>query len=128
MRLLLDTHTFIWWASEPGKLSPTALGLCEDANSTLYLSVGSVWEMQIKHQLGKLELREPLDEIIQTQQTANHLQLLPIEVNHILELYRLPYHHRDPFDRLLITQAKVEGLSLLSGDSVFSQYAVRVIW
>lgn len=128
MQLLVDTHTFIWWASEPDKLSSTALEACQDATSSLYLSVGSIWEIQIKHQLGKLQLHKPLDEIIQAQQTANDLQVLPIEVSHILELYKLPYHHRDPFDRLLIAQAKVENLSLLSGDSVFSQYAVRVVW
>jgi PIN domain nuclease of toxin-antitoxin system len=128
MKLILDTHTFIWWANEPEKLSEKALTACQDNSNTLILSVVSVWEMQIKMQLGKLKIRRPIEKLIKTQQQANGLQVLPIELAHVLSLSGLPSHHKDPFDRLLITQANVEGAILVSVDLVFSSYSVKVLW
>ena len=128
MKLLLDTHTFIWWDSEPAKLSSSALSACQDQANTLILSVVSVWEMQIKSQLGKLRLNLPLIEIITGQQQTNNIEILPIELEHVLELQSLPHHHGDPFDRLLIAQANAEGAVLVSGDSVFSKYPVTLVW
>lgn len=113
MKLLLDTHTFIWWDSEPGKLSPQALSLCQDRQNMLLLSVASVWEMQIKLQLDKLKLTLPLADLIESQQQTNNLELLPILVTHVLALQHLPMHHKDPFDRLLITQSNVEDVVLV---------------
>jgi PIN domain nuclease of toxin-antitoxin system len=127
MKLLLDTHTFIWWDSEPARLSPRALALCQDQANTLLFSVASGWEMQIKLQLGKLRLNLPLADVIATQQQANGVQVLPITLPHVLALSSLPTAHKDPFDRL-IAQANVEGAVLLSGDLVFSQYPVSVVW
>ena len=127
MRLLLDTHIFLWWAGEPGRLSARVRALCEDTSNELVLSVVSVWEMQIKLQLGKLRLGLPLQDLIATQQRTNGLVILPIELAHVLALQGLPGHHNDPFDRLLIAQANVEGVTLLSADSVFSRYPVTVI-
>ena len=128
MKLLLDTHTFIWWDSEPSRLSSQALSLCQNQENTLLLSVASVWEMQIKLQLGKLSLKLPLAEVIESQRQANGVEVLPIRLEHVLTLEKLPAHHKDPFDRLLIAQAQVEDVVLVSGDPVFTRYPVKVIW
>ena len=128
MKALLDTHAFIWWANEPARLSPKALTLCQDRSHTILLSLVSVWEIQIKYQLGKLQLRLSLAELIEEQQRANQLEILPITLIHILGLTDLPTHHRDPFDRLLIAQAVSERLTLISHDPHIAQYHVHVIW
>lgn len=128
MKLLLDTHTFIWWDSEPAKLSPQALALCQDRQNVLLLSVVSVWEMQIKLQLGKLRLTLPLREIIETQRQTNNVEILPITLVHVLALENLPTHHKDPFDRLLVAQALVEEAVLVSADPNIAKYAVQVVW
>lgn len=128
MKLLLDTHAFIWWDNEPAKLSPRVLALCQDRTNILLLSVASVWEMQIKLQLGKLKLNLPLVEIIETQQQRNNIEVLPVALAHVLALQDLPPHHKDPFDRLLIAQANVEGATLLCNDPVFAKYGVNALW
>ena len=125
--LLLDTHTFLWWDSAPERLSATVLALCRDPSVVLSLSLVSLWEIQIKSDLGKLPLSLPLAEILRDQQAAG-LQLLPITPAHIFALGTLPPHHKDPFDRLLIAQAIAEGLPLASMDSLFAPYAVPVLW
>ena len=122
MRVLLDTHIFIWWNGNADLLSPTARALCEDKGNTLVLSLASVWEMQIKYQLGKLTFNQPLPEIIQSQQRKNGIELLPITPEHIYALHHLRAHHRDPFDRLLIAQATVEQMPLITADSTFFPY------
>ena len=127
MKLLLDTHIFLWLNQEPNKLSTKALKACEDSNNTLYLSHVSPWEIQIKNQLGKLELDEPLESMIKIQQQENDLKLLPIELSHIYALAKLPYHHNDPFDRLLIAQASVESMSLVTVDSKITPYPIDLI-
>jgi PIN domain nuclease of toxin-antitoxin system len=127
MKLLLDTHAFIWWATEPEKLSMQALALCQDKTSSLMLSVASVWEMQIKLQLGKLKLNLLLRELVESQQ-SNGVQVLSIDMEHVLALDTLPAHHKDPFDRLLIAQANAEGAFLVSADQVFSNYPVKLLW
>ncbi|KPV54021.1 twitching motility protein PilT [Kouleothrix aurantiaca] len=128
MKLLLDTHTFIWWDSEPTRLSETALALCNDSANELLLSVTSLWEMQIKRQLGKLSLRLPLEDIVAHQQATNGVFLLSITEEHIYRLDGLPSPHKDPFDRLLVAQANSEGAVLVSTDPIFSSYPVEVIW
>jgi len=100
MKLLLDTHAFIWWDSEPSRLSPRALALCQNPENLLIVSVVSIWEMQIKLQLGKLKLQLPLKDIIANQQKTNQVAILPIILPHVLALSDLPVHHGDPFDRL----------------------------
>jgi PIN domain nuclease of toxin-antitoxin system len=128
MKLLLDTHTFIWWDSQPAKLSQKALALCQEPTNTLLLSVASIWEMQIKLQLGKLKLSLPLAEVIESQQKTNNIEILPITLMHVLALESLPNHHKDPFDRLLIAQANVEDTFLVSCDPIFAQYQVKLAW
>lgn len=102
MKVLLDTHAFIWWDSDPTTLSPQARAACQVRANLVLLSVASVWEMQIKLQLGKLHLRLPLAEVVAEQQQTNDIQVLPVALGHVLALQDLPTHHKDPFDRLLI--------------------------
>ena len=128
MQVLLDTHAFIWWDSAPEKLSSRARAVCQDRTNFLFFSVASAWEMQIKLQLGKLQLRLPLEELIAGQQQTNDLQVLPVALSHVLTLQSLPAHHKDPFDRLLIAQANAEEATLISHDPVFAHYPVKVLW
>jgi PIN domain nuclease of toxin-antitoxin system len=128
MKVLLDTHAFIWWDSDSAKLSPQARAACQDRANLVLLSVASVWEMQIKLQLGKLHLRLPLADVVGEQQQTNEIQVLPVALGHVLGLQNLPAHHRDPFDRLLIAQANAEEAVLISHDPVFAHYPVKVLW
>ena len=128
MKLLLDTHAFIWWYNEPERLPAKALSACQNPTNTLLLSVASVWEMQIKMQLGKLHLGRPLNDILRRQQEQNQLQIMPITLPTVLALDSLPLHHRDPFDRLLIAQANQDGLFLVSNDALIRQYTVLLFW
>jgi PIN domain nuclease of toxin-antitoxin system len=102
--------------------------LCQERTNTLLLSVASIWEMQIKLQLGKLKLNLPLTELLTSQQQTNHIEVLPITLIHILALENLPNQHKDPFDRLLIAQANVEEAVLVSCDQVFAKYPVNLAW
>jgi PIN domain nuclease of toxin-antitoxin system len=124
---LMDTHTFLWWDGEPSRLSPQALKTLQDPSCTVLLSVVSIWEILIKSQLGKLSLRLPLSDIV-SQQVANGVKILPVTLEHSLGLESLPAVHKDPFDRLLIAQARVEGATLLSADHIFAQYPVHFLW
>lgn len=128
MKVILDTHVFIWWDSEPEKLSLRARSLCEDPQNQLVLSVASLWEMQIKLQLGKLTLSTSLSSIVAAQQEANELQLLTIQPDHTYALDNLPSLHKDPFDRMIVAQAITEGLRLISHDDIVRKYPVDVEW
>ena len=127
MKLLLDTHVFLWWDSAPGKLPVNFRAACENPENMLFLSIASLWEIQIKTQLGKLTLRRPLMELIQEQQADNELLLLPVQAEHVYVLQTLPPHHKDPFDRILITQAQTESLLLLTVDAAFAAYSVQCL-
>lgn len=128
MKVLLDTHTFFWWATEPGKLSDAARDAVEDAGNELILSVVSPWEIQIKAQLGKFTLTRPLRDIIHDQVTVNGLRSLPVTFAHVLALDSLPVIHKDPFDRLLMAQSIAEGATLVSADHVFVGYPIALLW
>jgi len=128
MKLLFDTHAFIWWDSAPANLPASVLALCQDPANTLLLSVVSAWEMQIKSHLGKLKFASPLGDIIANQRQTNSLEILSITLDHVLTLETLPDHHKDPFDRLLVAQALVEEAALISNDPIIQQYPVRLIW
>jgi PIN domain nuclease of toxin-antitoxin system len=128
MKLLLDTHTFIWWDREPELIPSTTLTLMQQADTQLVVSIVSLWEIQIKTQIGKFTLRSPLAEMVAQQQTENGIMLLPITLPHILELDNLPQHHKDPFDRLLISQCRTEAATLVSRDAIFKQYDCPLIW
>lgn len=100
MRFLLDTQIFIWWDSDSSKLPAHYLHLIQDPENILVLSVASIWEMQIKAQLGKLDLNRPLEDIVLEQERTNRFELLPVQASHVFGLDQLPFHHKDPFDRL----------------------------
>lgn len=127
MNLLIDTHIFIWLQIKLDKISAQRIQILKNPNNTLFLSLASVWEMQLKIQNGKLSFPKPLPEIIEGQQLINDLQILPIAAEHIYELENLPFHHKDPFDRLLIAQAKVENYTIVTDDSNFSVYPVKIL-
>lgn len=128
MNFLLDTHVVIWWSGESHKISAKVQDLLMDENNTFFISFVSIWEIQIKSQLGKLEINIPLHQLIQEQQDINQFQLLPISLNHIYFLENLPKHHKDPFDRLLISQSIVEQVPILSVDKLFDLYSIQRVW
>jgi PIN domain nuclease of toxin-antitoxin system len=128
MRLLLDTHAFIWLDANRNRLSEAAENAITNSDNEVFLSYASIWEIQIKIQLDKLKLAISLEETITAQQESNGIQLLSIQLNHILALNNLPHHHRDPFDRLLIAQAQVENLTLVTHDTKIGLYDVATLW
>lgn len=127
MRLLLDTHTFLWFIEDSSKLSPEAKKLLE-SEGELLLSIASLWEMAIKVSIGKLTLAQPFDTFIPQQLSKNAIRLLPISIAHLGSVSTLPFHHRDPFDRLLIAQAIAEQLPIVSIDDKFDSYPVKRVW
>lgn len=127
MNLLLDTHIFIWWEIALKNLSAQRVRMLKDSQNTLFLSLASIWEIQIKIQIGKFTFPKPLSEIIEGQQIINNLQILPITAEHIYELENLPFHHKDPFDRLLIAQAITENLTIVTDDAHFSAYSAKIL-
>lgn len=128
MRILLDTECWLWSLATPERLNEGARGLIVDPANELYLSAASSWEIAIKYGIGKLPLPEPPETYVPSRMLAQGVQSLPIEHTHALGVANLPEHHRDPFDRLLISQAQVEGLSLLTADRIIRKYKVTVIW
>jgi PIN domain nuclease of toxin-antitoxin system len=128
VKLLFDTHAFIWWDGDQKRLSETALAACNSRSNSLHLSLASVWELQVKLQLGKLSLRLPLVDVLQEQQQRNGVIIEAITLEDILGLSALPPLHRDPFDRLLISQAQRGGFHLLSNDTEIERYTVRTIF
>lgn len=128
MKLLLDTHTFLWLVEGNPSLSTAAQAALADPANDLYLSAASVWELAIKVANKKLSLSDPLDVYVSKWTTAYQLDPLPVLSAHALAVGGLPAHHKDPFDRLLIAQAMVEGMTLVTGDSTFSLYGAPILW
>lgn len=128
MNLLLDTHTLLWFALGDAQLSATARQLIEDSANTKFVSPASYWEIAIKISIGKYVLHQQYETFFDRAIRQNGFLILPIEVRHTAALTNLPYHHRDPFDRLLVAQAMVEGLSLVSIDSVLDAYPIQRLW
>lgn len=128
MKLLLDTHAFLWFISGSDKLSVHAKELIENTGNERYLSVASLWEMAIKVSLGKLKVPLPLTRLVREHVTGNAIEVLPIEPEHLDEQRKLPFHHRDPFDRLIIAQATVEKMEVVSRDEAFTAYEIRCTW
>ena len=127
MRILLDTHIFLWALFEPTKLSSSLAKMYQDRQNTFFLSLVSIWEIQIKLQLGKLTFDIDLQQVIMEQIDLGYIEILSIKLEHILNIQSLPFHHKDPFNRLLISQAIIEDLFLASSDSMISAYSVRSI-
>lgn len=128
MKLLLDTHAFLWFIGGSPRLSSSARTLIEAPENERLISAASIFEMAIKIGLGKLTVGQPLEQILAREIDSGAFALLPIEVRHVSVLASLPFHHRDPFDRLLAAQSLVDGLALLSVDEAFGAYGVRRLW
>ena len=128
VRILLDTHTFLWWNDASPRLSKKARALLADPANTLLLSVVSAWELVLKAQAGKLRLPETPSVYVPTRMAHYAMVGLPIALAHVLAAASLPRHHRDPFDRLLIAQATIEGVPILTADPEFRRYALKVLW
>lgn len=128
MSHLLDTHAFLWFINDDPSLSASAKSLIEDPESTIYLSVASVWEMAIKLSLGKLEMPSPFTDFIDDQLRENTITLLDIKTSHTGVVATLPFHHRDPFDRLIIAQSKSEDIPIIGRDAIFDEYGIKRLW
>jgi len=128
MKLLLDTHTFLWFIIGNPNLSVNARALIEGQANEKYFSIASLWEVAIKVSIGKLVLSAPFDTLIPQQLSVNGFELLNLKVPHAAALIKLPFHHRDPFDRLLIAQAMVEQMHIVSIDSTFDAYRITRLW
>jgi PIN domain nuclease of toxin-antitoxin system len=127
MRILLDTQSWLWMVSAPDRLSAASQALVADADTELLLSAASAWEIAIKESIGKLTLPEPAERYVPSRLASFRTASLPISHNHALRVGVLPMHHRDPFDRILIAQAQIEGLPLLTGDPRMARYDVELI-
>ena len=128
MRLLLDTHAFLWFILDDPQLSSTARSLIEDPANEVAVSPASYWEIAIKIKLGKYTLPSPYRQFMETQIAANDFHILSIEPKHTALLATMPLHHKDPFDRLIVAQALTEGISLISIDSQLDTYGVARLW
>lgn len=128
MRLILDTHAFLWWITDDAQLSARARDVIKNSENELFLSVASAWEMAIKVQLQRLELPDRPDRFIPHQLTRNSIQPLPIQMSHALHVTRLPAIHRDPFDRLIVAQSIVEKMAIVTRDANIAKYKVKTIW
>lgn len=128
MRVLLDTHAFLWFIEGKDSLSIFARRTIEDETTERFVSIASLWEAAIKFSIGKLDLQQPFATLISRQLEENAMALLPIRVEHLTYLTTLPFHHRDPFDRLLISQARIERATLVSSDKALLAYDVPVLW
>lgn len=127
MRVLLDTQAWLWMLMAPERFSPPAMELVSLSSNTLILSAASAWEMGIKHGLGRLELPGPPEAVIPDLMLRSGVEGLPISHAHALKAAALPSHHRDPFDRVLVAQAQMEGVPILTSDAQIGLYDVEVI-
>ena len=128
MKILLDTCTFLWILSEPGKLSETARKTYADPANEVYLSSVSCWEVAVKYSLGRLPLPEPPAQLLPARRQKYGIEPLPLDEESALYVARLPKMHTDPFDRMLVCQAIVHGLTVLTPDEGIGQYSVRIVW
>ena len=128
MRALLDTHAFLWWIGDDPRLSERAREVLSDGDNDLVFSAASGWEIAIKARLGRLHVSGDLNTYLVRQLTENYTSVLPVHLSHALRVHALPDHHRDPFDRLLVAQAIVEEIPLLSADPRIARYPVEVVW
>ncbi|MGH7451185.1 MAG: type II toxin-antitoxin system VapC family toxin [bacterium] len=128
MRILLDTQAFLWFITDDPKLSALARSLVENPDNERLLSIAGLWEIAIKMSLGKLEFEKPFEELIPHQLELNDVEVFAIEIAHLKKVAIIPFHHRDPFDRLIIAQSLVEQFSIVSIDTKFDDYGVERLW
>lgn len=128
MRILLDTYVFLWWVMDDPRLLQHTRTIISESRNRIFVSAVSGWEMAIKAKLGKLSLPRNFRAFVVGQLTRNHIDVLPIQMSHALHVYRLPEHHRDPFDRMLVAQSQLENLPIVTGDPQITQYSVKTLW
>lgn len=128
MKLLLDTHAFLWWITDDPQLSSKARGLIGDSHNSLYWSAASSWEVSIKYALGRLPLPETPEQFLPVELGKNRIESLSVMDAHAFQAGRLPRHHTDPFDGMLVAQAQVESLGIISNDRKLIQYDVDIHW
>jgi PIN domain nuclease of toxin-antitoxin system len=128
VRIIIDTHVFIWYIQNSDRLPRLVAAQINDSRNDILLSIASIWEMAIKQSTGKLNLGDAYASFIREQMKLNNIELLPVSLEHLEIVTTLPFHHRDPFDRLLIAQAIAEDIVIISADSAFSLYSVQRIW
>ena len=128
MKYLLDTHTLLWITTDDPKLSKKAKNIYLDAENEILLSIASIWELAIKSSIGKITFQKDLDEFVDVHIKGNNIEILKIELPHVLRIEKLPFHHRDPFDRLIIAQAIEDNLKILGANNIFDKYKVKRIW
>lgn len=128
MRLLLDTHAFLWWITDDARLSDRARRSIADQRNAVFFSAASGWEIVLKAGLGRLTFLQDPERLIPEHVAANAFEVLPVHLHHALRIHSLPPLHRDPFDRVLVAQALSEQMVLVSGDPHIAQYAVEVVW
>lgn len=128
MKLLLDAHTFLWFVWDDSQLPNNAKALIVDATNQKFISAATYWEIAIKVSIGKLDLGEPYRAFMHREIVRNNFEILPVSVDHAAAVSILPLHHRDPFDRMLIAQAMVDEIPIVSGDTAFDAYPVTRLW
>ena len=128
MRIIVDTHVFLWWITDSPELSARARAVMSEGRNTLFFSAACGWEIAIKTHLGRLQLPDRPERFIPDQLARNNMESLPISMLHALHVAVLPHLHRDPFDRMLVSQAQVERLPILTADSLIARYQIETIW
>ena len=128
MKYLLDTHTLLWIVTDDPQLSKRAVNYFLSERNDIYFSIAGLWEMAIKISLKKLILKQSLNEFFNEHIIGNNIRLLDIKTEHVLKLENLKFHHRDPFDRLVVCQCLVEKMAIISNDKIFSKYLVKRVW
>lgn len=127
MRFLLDTQVFLWWIADDPRLSEKARGIMRNVENRLFLSAASGWEIAIKAKLGRIRLPQNPQGFVARQLSANAIESFPIQMSHALHTFTLPPYHRDPFDRIIVAQAQLEKLTVLSSDPQIARYDIKVI-
>ena len=128
MNILLDTHAFLWFVADNPRLSKSARVLIEAEDSQPFMSMASLWEIAIKISLGKLQLEQPYETFIPQQLALNGIGILNLSLDHTAAIATLPFHHRDPFDRLIAVQSRIEKMTLVSADPSFDAYEIERVW
>lgn len=128
MRFLLDASTFLWWVGDSSKLSTRAIDQIKHLDNEIYISLVCIREIQIKYQIGRVDLPAPLMDIIHVQHTQNGIAVLPMTLSHMQAMTRIPNHHADPFDRMLVAQAMTEDMAIITPNKTIAKYPVKVLW
>jgi PIN domain nuclease of toxin-antitoxin system len=128
VKLLLDTHSFLWFIAGDARLSEQGRALIEDSDNEKFVSIASIWEIAIKTSLGKLPLTKPFEQFIPEQIQRNGLDVLGLRVEHAAKVALLPFHHRDPFDRMIVAQSLAEDIAVVSNDAILDDYGIKRLW